>query len=74
MATGAKGIHPSQLAALETLRNEKIPEDLIGRLAVAYGLSFDSLDIGEIRPPHKIEDMPPMRRRELPEAPSKDQV
>ena len=29
------------------------------RLGVAYGLSFDVLDVGEIRPPHEIGDVRP---------------
>jgi len=73
-ATRAKGLFPSPLAALETLRNEDVPEDLMGRLAVAYGLSFDSLDIGEIRPPREVADIPPPRPRPPLDPITKDQV
>ena len=44
------------------------------RLGVAFGLSFDSFDIGHITPPHKIEDVPRMRRAKPTEYISKDQV
>jgi hypothetical protein len=59
---------PSQLA------NDDINEELFLRMAVAYGLSFDSFDIGEIVPPHEVIDVPPPRRRPMPEYISKDQV
>lgn len=48
--------------------------DMTGRLDVAYGLSFEEPDIGEITPPHKIGDVDPPPRRRKPEPPSKDQV
>ena len=35
---------------------------------------FDRLEIGEITPPHEIEDVPRMRRRARREQISKDQV
>lgn len=44
------------------------------RLGVAFGLSFDSFDIGQITPPGEIEDVPPMRRRQPVEYISKDLV
>ena len=54
------GIQRMSLPALRTLSNLDTPEEMTGRLDVAYGLSFDSLDIGEIFPPHRILDVPPM--------------
>jgi hypothetical protein len=56
------------------LQNDDITEDLFLRMAVAYGLSYDSLDIGETVPPHMIDDVPPPSQRPLPEYVSKDQV
>jgi hypothetical protein len=51
-----------------------LDEHLFSRLAVAYGLSFDVFDIGNIIPPDRIPDEPPRYRRKLPEIISKDQV
>jgi hypothetical protein len=53
--------------------NEDVTDMLFGRLAVAWGLSFDSLSIGEIMPPSEIEDME-HRIAETPQQVSKDQV
>ena len=44
------------------------------RLGVAFGLSFDSFDIGHITPPHEIEDVPRMPLAKPAEYISKDQV
>ena len=52
------GIAAQRLPTLETLQNRDIPDSIAGRLAVAYGLSFDKFDIGQIRQPHEIEDVP----------------
>ena len=69
-----QGIQRMSLPALRTLSNSDIPEEMTGRLDVAYGLSFDSLDIGEIFPPHKIPDVPPMPVRPKRDAVGKEQV
>ena len=52
--TKTLGIRPRALPKPETLVNEDAPD---GRLDVAYGLSFDRFDIGEIRPPAEIPDV-----------------
>ena len=70
----ARGISRKGLPALRTLWNSDIPEGMTGRLDVAYGLSFDSLDIGEILPPNRIQDVPPMPVRPRRDAVSKEQV
>ena len=49
-------------------------DDLAGRLGVAYGLSFDKFEIGEIVAPHEIDDVPTMTVRKPNEYTSKDQV
>ena len=45
------GIRSERLPAIEALSNTNIAGDIAGRLDVAYGLSFDSPDIGQIVPP-----------------------
>lgn len=60
--TDAAGIDSKRLPTLETLENTDIPDGIAERLAVAYGLSFDSFDIGEITPPDKIPDVPLIQR------------
>jgi hypothetical protein len=47
----------------DVLIDDQVDSDLYGRLAVAYGLSFDSFDIGEIQPPFEIGDIQPKARR-----------
>lgn len=42
----------------ESLRNQGIGDNLFDRLSVAYGLSFEPPDIGEVVPSHQIEDQP----------------
>ena len=49
-------------------------ESMAERLGVAYGLSFDRFEIGDIVPPHKIENVPPLPLSEPMEYISKDQV
>lgn len=56
------------------LANEDLTEEVFARLGVAFGLSFDSLDIGFIFPPHKIPDEEPRRVRASPGFISKDEV
>jgi hypothetical protein len=65
-------LRSSMLAKGLIIRRLPTPDDFKGlpigdgfdRLAVAYGLSYDSLDIGHIEPPSGIEDLsgPPVRR------------
>lgn len=69
-----QGIDRRSLPALRTLSNSDIPEEMTGRLDVAYGLSFDSLDIGEVFPPHRIKDVPPMPVRPKRDTVGKEQV
>ena len=73
-ATNANGIDTRTLAVPEALTNGDIRDGMADRLSVAYGLSFDRLEIGGITPPHEIEDVTPMRRRARREQISKDQV
>lgn len=48
------GIRPRVLPKPETLVNEDVPD---GRIDVAYGLSFDSFESGEIHAPAEISDV-----------------
>lgn len=68
-AVVAREIQWRRLPAPETLANNDVPN---GRLDVAYGLSFDRFDIGEIHPPEEIPDDEPPPRRPRPDYPSKD--
>ena len=63
-------------ASGETPRDHGLvdPDTMAGRLGVAYGLGFDKFEIGEIVPPHDIDDVPPMPLRRLNEYTSKDHV
>lgn len=63
------GIAAQRLPTLETLQNRDIPDSIAGRLAVAYGLSFDKFDIGQIRQPHEIGDVPRIPLRSQPKTP-----
>ncbi len=63
------GIASQRLPTLETLQNRDISDRIAGRLAVAYGLSFDKFDIGQIRQPHEIEDVPRIPPRPQPRTP-----
>ena len=47
-ATGAKSIDKRMLAVPGALTNGDVAGDMADRLSVAYGLSFDRLEIGEI--------------------------
>ena len=49
-------------------------ESMAERLGVAYGLSFDRFEIGDVVPPHEIDDVPSMPLSEPTEYISKDQV
>lgn len=49
-------------------------EGMAEQLGVAYGLSFDRFEIGDIDPPHKIDNVPPMPLSEPIEYISKDHV
>lgn len=72
-AVETRGIKRMGLPELRSLSNSDILE-MAGRLDVAYGLSFDSLVIGEISPPHRIADVPRMPERSKREAVGKEQV
>lgn len=48
---------PMSLGKPSNLINQDVDDVSFSRLAVAYGLSFDSLDIGEIQRPSEIEDI-----------------
>lgn len=62
-ATTARGMLRRTLPRPEHLVNDDVGDSLFHRLSVAYGLSFDALDIGGISPPHESPDLPPPRRR-----------
>jgi hypothetical protein len=47
---------------------------LFRRLAVAYGLSFDRFQMGEIMPPGDISDVPRPSKKGLPRMVTKDGV
>ena len=66
--TTTVGILPRALPKPATLVNEDAPD---GRLDVAYGLSFDRFDIGEIHRPADIPDVDPPLPGDLPDI-SKD--
>jgi hypothetical protein len=69
------GLLPRTLPRAEQLVNGDIGDLLFHRLSVAYGLSFDALNIGRVSPPHVIPDLPPPRKRSLDDRfISKDQV
>ena len=72
--TTANGIDTRTLAVPDTFTNNDIPDGMADRLSVAYGLSFDRLEIGEITSPREIEDVTPMRIRTKREQISKDHV
>ena len=63
-ATTARGLVLRTLPRPEHLLNEDISNALFHRLSVAYGLSFDALNIGKVSPPHTSPDLPPPRRRD----------
>jgi hypothetical protein len=61
----AAGLHLRTLPKSAQLANDDLDETMFHRLSVAYGLSFDALDIGEISPPNEIPDVPSPRRRDM---------
>ena len=71
-AVYTRGIDLKEIPSVETAN--ELPAAMAGRLDVAYGLSFDRLDIGVITPPGEIEDIPSLPRREPRQVISKDQV
>jgi hypothetical protein len=74
-ATIVCGLRLGVLPKPTQLANDDIGDAMFHRLSVAYGLSFDALDIGEISPPHEISDLPRLARRETSDSfVSKDQV
>ncbi|MXZ70796.1 MAG: hypothetical protein F4Z04_04720 [Acidobacteria bacterium] len=71
--TRTKGIDNRILAFPGAFTNHDVVADMADRLCVAYGLSFDRLEIGDITPPHEIEDVPDMPIRPSREYISKEQ-
>ena len=55
-AGGPYKIRKVSLPKPDRLTAKKLPRDAYDRLSVAYGLSFDALDIGEIIETSEIED------------------
>jgi hypothetical protein len=55
------------LPNLLNISNDGIDQELFLRLAVAYGLSFDSFNIGEIYPPDATPDAGPRPKRDMPD-------
>jgi hypothetical protein len=73
--TTAKGLMCQELPRPSQLTSRDVSASLFQRLAVAYGLSFDVFDIGEIKAPQQIDDVPPPRITNLDELfVSKEQV
>jgi hypothetical protein len=72
--TTTKGLVRKRLPTPADLANQGLPEQQFLRLAVAYGLSFDSFDIGRIVPQSRTPPMLPKRRREQADMITKDQV
>jgi hypothetical protein len=73
--TTTRGLLLRTLPRPEHLVNEDIDDGLFHRLSVAYGLSFESFDIGGISPPYENPDISPRRRRDPGDRfVSKDQV
>ncbi len=71
----ARGLLLRTLPRPEHLLNDDIGDVLFHRLSVAYGLSFDALNIGRVSPPHESPDLPPPRKRQTEDRfVSKDQV
>jgi hypothetical protein len=70
----ARGLLLRTLPKPEHLINTDVGEALFHRLSVAYGLSFDALNIGRISPPHETPDVPRPRRSIEGGFISKDQV
>ena len=68
------GVAPLKVRRFDTPNGLKLKPGLFNRLNTAYGLSFDSFDIGQIRAPSEIDDMPPAPKREPRPFISKDQV
>ena len=64
----------NRLPVPATLTNDDVTEQLFQRLAVAFGLSFDEFNIGDIVPPHQTPDVGPPNQRPMPEYISKDQT
>jgi hypothetical protein len=71
----ARGLLLRTLPKPEYLTNEDVGDELFHRLSVAYGLSFDALNIGRVSPPRDAPDIPgPPRRTNDDGFISKDQV
>ncbi len=63
-ATGKAGLQQLSLPVPSNLANPDVDEETFQRLGVAYGLSFDSFDIGKIVPPAEISDIERARPRD----------
>jgi hypothetical protein len=73
--TTAQGLRLRTLPKPEQLVNADVEDVLFHRLSVAYGLSFDSPNIGGISSPGETPDLPPPPRRRIDDDYiSKDQV
>jgi hypothetical protein len=59
---------------LPEMANDDLQEQIFQRLAVAYGLSFDRFEIGEIVPPGDIPDIGPPPTRDPIDPVGKEQV
>jgi hypothetical protein len=71
----ARGLLLRALPKPEYLVTADVGEALFHRLSVAYGLSFDALNIGRVSPPQETPDIPPPPRRGTDDSfISKDQV
>jgi hypothetical protein len=57
-ATNAKGLLQRALPPPRDLDSPDLPHEDFDRVAVAYGLSYDSLDIGRVEPPSASDDIP----------------
>lgn len=62
-STNAKGLLVRSLPVPASISSMGIKEDFFHRLSVAYGLSFDRFNFGEIQSPKEIENVPPPSHR-----------
>ena len=70
----AGGIRRIPLPVLGSLSNRSVPPEMAGRLDAAYGLSFESFEVGTISRPGEIEDVPARSEFAKPEIVGKEQV
>jgi hypothetical protein len=55
--SGFGGLQRHRLPLPAGVSDDEELEDVFGRLAVAYGLSFPAINIGRIEPPSEVEDL-----------------